>query len=807
MSAEISNQILPITLFDSYKRQEVTVSPETTVEPGKIKIYSCGPTVYYYQHIGNMRATWLPDTIVNLAKLTGYEVEWVQNITDVGHLVDDGDDGKNVINAEDKLEKGARREGKGVREIVDYYTNDFRVQCSTLNFDQPSGKMFPKATEYIPEQMILALDLLNQGKAYLLEDGIYYDSQWDKPKNSPHEGWQAKPDGVFSSVFDKIIDKIQKSKKSDKPFIIAIDGRAGSGKSTLAKYIHAQINNSIYFNLDAYTVEGGDLFNQSNIDRGFEIDFENKKYDTSRILTEILENKADVVILDGCFSFKNLPGIEMDYKVWVELNREIALERLIKRELEEDHDIKPEIIKLSSKKWQEAEERYLLDFDPISKADLVVSAGYPGYEIIVSSVNYTGRDIVNITKNPEDFALWKFVDENALQKWRFADYTFPFEDNYNQKIDELLRDLPHKTAFDSQLYSLMEYKWGCPGWHSECVAMISEIIGKKQFSRRKFSFEGEVVGEKILKQVQDSTVGTQDSTALGQISSNYEIDIHTGGEDHIDIHHKNEILQSEALGFHLSKYWVHNKFVLVGGKKMSKSDGNVYLVQGKHEKTGFYSFENPPVHEFSDEFKIQIRKKYIELKIPLLRGVSEGSGVDPLTEDEIFWQNFKFDPLAYRMMLMEHHYTEQMNFTWEKLWQSQMRLWNMRKEAAKSVVLGEKINLKEQESYVKMLKILTNNLDISGFLEVYQALLIEVNQIVNQNDIRVLNYLDHNFLKLNIFPIEGNSEVEILAELRQVAKDEKNYQKSDEIRSQIQALGYQIDDYANGWGVWWRGDV
>lgn len=805
MSIKTKNPISSITLFDSYKRQEVTISPETTVEAGKIKIYSCGPTVYNYQSIGNMRAVWLPDVINSIAKMSGYDVEWVSNITDVGHLVDDGDDG------EDKLEKGAKREGKDVRVIVDFYTDDFKAQCAALNFDLPTGKMNPKATEYIPEQMILALDLLKEEKAYILEDGIYYDS----------EKLKVKSEKVIVGVIDKIVDKIHRlqSKKADKPLIIAIDGRAGSGKSTLAKEIHSQLKNSTYFNLDAYTIEGGDLFNQTNIDLGFEIDFENKEYDSNRIMLEIIENKTDVVILDGCFSYKNLFDIEIDYKIWVEVNKDAALERLIKRELEEDRDIKPEIIRLSSQKWQEAEARYLLDFNPVSKADLIISTNKPDYEIIESSVNYTGREIVNTTKNSEDFALWKFVEEKSLQKWKFADivdkYAFDALFEYFDQMTEselqqfnngsdlelkfrewLKFDPEYIESFGDSKGKLVgflthfywENVWGCPGWHSECVAMISEIIGKKQFSKRKFSFEDQIeIGEKILKQVLDDNKEVQNYDA-------FEIDIHTGGEDHIDIHHKNEILQSEALGFHLSKYWVHNKFVLVGGKKMSKSDGNVYLVQGKFEKTGFYSFENPPVHEFSGEFKQQIAKKYTELK--LIKSISE-----------MDWDSFRFDPLAYRLMMMEHHYTEQMNFTWEKLWQSQMRLWGIRKEAAKSVIEGQKININEQQSYIKMLERLSNNLDISGFLEMYQALLIEVNQVVNQNDIRVLNYTDHNFLKLNIFPIETNHEIVKLAELRQEAKEAKNYQKSDEIRSQIQALGYQIDDYANSWGVWWRGDI
>jgi cysteinyl-tRNA synthetase/uridine kinase/REP element-mobilizing transposase RayT len=116
-----------------------------------------------------------------------------------------------------------------------------------------------------------------------------------------------------------------------------------------------------------------------------------------------------------------------------------------------------------------------------------------------------------------------------------------------------------------------------------------------------------------------SNLGHVDTTDIQHSSlghaNTYEIDIHTGGEDHIDIHHKNEIIQSEALGFHLSKAWVHNKFVMVNGGKMSKSKGNVYLVKGKFTDTGFYSFENPPIHEFSEEFKERIVKKYKELKI------------------------------------------------------------------------------------------------------------------------------------------------------------------------------------------------
>ncbi|NJK71307.1 MAG: hypothetical protein HC932_03590 [Thermales bacterium] len=89
----------PIKLYDSYRKNLIKIEEGSTVVDGKIKIYSCGPTVYQYQHVGNMRAAWLPDTFAKVARIAGWKVDWVLNITDVGHLVGDGDDG------EDKLEK------------------------------------------------------------------------------------------------------------------------------------------------------------------------------------------------------------------------------------------------------------------------------------------------------------------------------------------------------------------------------------------------------------------------------------------------------------------------------------------------------------------------------------------------------------------------------------------------------------------------------------------------------------------------------------------------------------------------------
>lgn len=838
-----------LTLFDSYERKLVEINPNFTAVPNQISMYSCGITAYNYPSIGNMRAAWLPDVINKVAILSGWKVNWVQNITDVGHLVDDSDDG------EDKIEKGAKRDGKTVEEIVDFYSKNYQSQCEDLNFDLPKGKMNPKASEYVEEQMILALTLLQNKKAYLTTDGIYLD-YLEVEKN-------------FENNFDKISPQLQ----------------------------------------------------------------------------IILKNQQKS------------------------------------------------------------------------------SAG--------NDSNYTGRELnLGNKKHSADGALWKFVLENSLQKWQFGDYPKAQEilDSiyFNQlekfeKADETEQNNEEKFP----IYPNISKVWGCPGWHSECVCMISEICGKHRFSQNS-----EQIEEQNLEQTEEN-------------SRKFEIDIHTGGEDHIDIHHTNEIIQSEALGFKLSKTWVHNKFVLVGGKKMSKSLGNVFLVNGKHSDTGFYSFQNPPVHDFSEELKDKIIKKYKELKlyeiytksglqekeeekIPLLRGgETEGfdgvdsdsqnntsdfptsrallkkknlGGVDfslprwkqnslflfwdlpknkeletkakelrragvlsetlfwqtfnkkeilgfdinrqyiignyivdffipelglvveidgesydfkgerdlkreeflkslelevlhyedleikksmdsvagsfqlaikkrveflkstplaPLTtpqrgeftkkstfsvfqgsatnnpkqnsENQVFWQSFKFDPLAYRLMLFEHHYSVQMDFTWEKLWQSQMRLWGLRKEAAKIIsFFNSQTDLehrKNQDWYLEnaetlsrmqnleneFLGKLTNNLNTVEFVNLFQESLLKVANFIAEKNLvdhpiyQTLLDFEKKFLQLNL-----NSEipenVKNLAEKRQIPKNEKNYQKSDEIRSQIQKLGFQIDDYPWGWGVWWRGD-
>src|SRR5438045_3982492 len=112
------------------------------IKDGKVTLYTCGPTVYHHLHIGNWAAYIYWDTLVRTLHLNGYDVTRVMNITDVGHLVSDADEG------EDKLEKGAKREGKTAWEIAQFYADDFIAGFQPLNLTMPEHVV--RATDFIP---------------------------------------------------------------------------------------------------------------------------------------------------------------------------------------------------------------------------------------------------------------------------------------------------------------------------------------------------------------------------------------------------------------------------------------------------------------------------------------------------------------------------------------------------------------------------------------------------------------------------------------------------------------------------------
>lgn len=135
--------------------------------PEKVGIYTCGPTVYNYAHIGNFRAYVFADILRRVFEYTGYTVTHVMNVTDVGHLVSDADDG------EDKMETGARREKKTPWEIAEFYTQDFFSNEAKLHILEPT--IICKATDHITEMILLVKTLVDKGFGYETSDGIYFD--------------------------------------------------------------------------------------------------------------------------------------------------------------------------------------------------------------------------------------------------------------------------------------------------------------------------------------------------------------------------------------------------------------------------------------------------------------------------------------------------------------------------------------------------------------------------------------------------------------------------------------------------------
>ena len=170
---------IPLTLYDNYTR---TLRPFVPLSPnGPVGLYTCGPTVYDYQHIGNYRTFMFEDALKRVLEWNGFAVNHVMNLTDVGHLVSDADTG------EDKMEKGARRTGKSAWEIAQLYTDAFRADLERLNIEDPT--LFCRATDHIPEQIAFIADIEKNGYTYRTSDGIYFDTS-----RQPDYGYLARLD-------------------------------------------------------------------------------------------------------------------------------------------------------------------------------------------------------------------------------------------------------------------------------------------------------------------------------------------------------------------------------------------------------------------------------------------------------------------------------------------------------------------------------------------------------------------------------------------------------------------------------------
>lgn len=151
-------------LYNSLTRQKEDFIP---IHDDQVGLYTCGMTVYDYAHLGHGRKYVNDDILRRTLQYLGYQVNHVQNVTDVGHLVSDGDEG------EDKLEKGARKHGKTVWEVAEHFTKDFYESMDLLNIQRPD--IICKATDHIPEQIEMVKQLMTNGYAYDTEEAVYYD--------------------------------------------------------------------------------------------------------------------------------------------------------------------------------------------------------------------------------------------------------------------------------------------------------------------------------------------------------------------------------------------------------------------------------------------------------------------------------------------------------------------------------------------------------------------------------------------------------------------------------------------------------
>jgi len=156
---------MPLKLYNTLMRKKETFRP---IKDKQVGIYGCGPTIYWYQHIGNLRRYIFEDLLIRTLLFDDYKVKHFINVTDVGHLTSDADEG------EDKIEKAAKKEGKSAKEITHYYFNEFKKDLEKLNFIMPNKWLW--ATEHIKEQIELVKVLEKKGFTYRTKDGIYFDS-------------------------------------------------------------------------------------------------------------------------------------------------------------------------------------------------------------------------------------------------------------------------------------------------------------------------------------------------------------------------------------------------------------------------------------------------------------------------------------------------------------------------------------------------------------------------------------------------------------------------------------------------------
>ena len=188
-------------LYNTLTQKKEEFVPHT---PGQVKMYTCGPTVYHYAHIGNLRSYIMEDVLEKYLRYAGYQVDRVMNITDVGHLSSDADTG------EDKMLAGARREHKTVLEIAKFYTDAFFADCEKLRIRKPDTVV--PATTRVPDFIHMVQVLLEKGYAYQAGGNVYFDTS--KLKNYYVFGNQSGED-LAVGVRDSVEEDANKRNKTD----------------------------------------------------------------------------------------------------------------------------------------------------------------------------------------------------------------------------------------------------------------------------------------------------------------------------------------------------------------------------------------------------------------------------------------------------------------------------------------------------------------------------------------------------------------------------------------------------------------
>jgi cysteinyl-tRNA synthetase len=214
-----------LKIFNTLGRKKEEFVP---LNKDEVTFYQCGPTVYWIQHIGNMRAMVLADLISRSMEYLGYKVKFARNYTDVGHLAGDEDEG------EDKLEKGAKREGLTPQAIADKYIAQFEADVKALNCEEPTYK--PRATDYIPQMAEMVQDLIDKGFAYATDLAIYFDVEKyiAASRNYTELSGQKLEKNIIEAGKGEVADKYKKSAMDFSIWFF----KAGAHKDALQTWEH-----------------------------------------------------------------------------------------------------------------------------------------------------------------------------------------------------------------------------------------------------------------------------------------------------------------------------------------------------------------------------------------------------------------------------------------------------------------------------------------------------------------------------------------------------------------------------------------